>query len=279
MKLTRYLDPAEFYRAAAPFLTAAEVENNLILGVAASLENPLSSDSNVYLATVGKVPIVAVAMMTPPHHLVLSFPSRAGLRLILDDLLKSQTHLPGVLGPSDEADQFAQAWEEQTRGKAHLSMQMRVYKLEYVVPPPDVSGALRLATMDDLDVIAQWRAGFARDAEFDTHPDLERMRVQAQTTIAQQRLYLWEDEQPVSAVGRATTTPTGVRINMVYTPPEFRQHGYATAAVASLSQMLLDSGRKFCFLFTDLANPTSNSIYQKIGYAPVCDFHNYTFSI
>ena len=50
------------------------------------------------------------------------------------------------------------------------------------------------------------------------------------------------------------------------------------ATVAALSQLLLDSGRKFCFLFTDLSNPTSNHIYQAIGYRPVCDVDEYRFS-
>jgi predicted GNAT family acetyltransferase len=41
---------------------------------------------------------------------------------------------------------------------------------------------------------------------------------------------------------------------------------------------LLDQGKQFTSLFTDLSNPTSNSIYQKIGYQPVCDFDLYRFS-
>jgi predicted GNAT family acetyltransferase len=77
--------------------------------------------------------------------------------------------------------------------------------------------------------------------------------------------------------GSTGPTPHGIRIGAVYTPPEYRQRGYASACVAYLSQMMLDSGRKFCFLFTDLSNPTSNHIYQQIGYEPVCDVDNYVF--
>ena len=64
----------------------------------------------------------------------------------------------------------------------------------------------------------------------------------------------------------------------MYTPPEQRGHGYASAATAALSQLLLERGRRFCFLFTDLANPTSNHIYQTIGYQPVCDVDIYHFA-
>jgi predicted GNAT family acetyltransferase len=73
-------------------------------------------------------------------------------------------------------------------------------------------------------------------------------------------------------------TPNGVRVGAVYTPPELRGRGYASACTAAVTQRLLADGRRFCFLFTDLSNPTSNSIYQKIGYRPVCDVDQYRFS-
>jgi predicted GNAT family acetyltransferase len=85
-------------------------------------------------------------------------------------------------------------------------------------------------------------------------------------------LLLWEDEgEPVSLAGWGGPTPNGIRIGPVYTPPELRSRGYATALTAELSQRLLDGrlyqgGRQFCFLYTDLANPTSNAIYERIGY-------------
>ena len=91
------------------------------------------------------------------------------------------------------------------------------------------------------------------------------------------RLFFWKDPEPVSMAGSAGPTPSGIRISAVYTPPGLRGRGYASAAVAALSQKMLDGGRRFCFLFTDLANPTSNSIYQKIGYQPVCDFEERDF--
>ncbi len=68
----------------------------------------------------------------------------------------------------------------------------------------------------------------------------------------------------------AGKTAHGIRVTGVYTPPEFRKKGYATACVGSLTQKLLNDGNEFCFLYTDAANPTSNSIYQKIGYRIEC---------
>src|SRR5262249_28425730 len=83
---------------------------------------------------------------------------------------------------------------------------------------------------------------------------------------------LWEDAgEVVSLSGWGGPTPNGIRIGPGYTPPRLRGRGYATCPVEQLAQSLLDGGRRFCFLFTDLANPTSNAIYERIGYIKVCE--------
>jgi hypothetical protein len=89
---------------------------------------------------------------------------------------------------------------------------------------------------------------------------------------------LFYNRVSVSIACRGQPTPNGARIGLVYTPPEYRRKGYASACVAGLSQTLLNQGHKYCFLFTDLANPTTNHIYQAIGYQPVGDWHNYCFT-
>jgi uncharacterized protein len=71
----------------------------------------------------------------------------------------------------------------------------------------------------------------------------------------------------------------GIRIGPVYTPPALRRRGYASALVTELSRRLLDSGREYCVLYTDLANPTSNRIYQEVGYERVCDSAEYVFDV
>lgn len=88
---------------------------------------------------------------------------------------------------------------------------------------------------------------------------------------------MWDDGQPVSLAGYSGPTPHGIRVGPVYTPPAQRGKGYASACVAALSRLLLDGGRAYCFLFTDMGNPTSNPIYQAIGYRPVCDVDEYRF--
>jgi hypothetical protein len=91
-------------------------------------------------------------------------------------------------------------------------------------------------------------------------------------------LYVWDDDGPVSMCGVGGPTPNGVRIGPVYTPPGLRRRGYASACVAAASQAQLDAGRQFCFLFADIANPTSNHVYLKIGYEPVSDVSVYRFA-
>jgi predicted GNAT family acetyltransferase len=123
-----------------------------------------------------------------------------------------------------------------------------------------------------------WLYAFQREALGDTdRTELERLTNRWLTSPGRTLLLWCVDGVPVSMAGSTGPTPHGIRIGAVYTPPEYRQRGYASACVAYLSQMMLDSGRKFCFLFTDLSNPTSNHIYQQIGYEPVCDVDNYVF--
>ena len=91
-------------------------------------------------------------------------------------------------------------------------------------------------------------------------------------------LFIWEDEgRPVSMAAKNRPSSHGITVSLVYTPRDLRNRGYASACVAALSQQLLDAGWEFCTLYTDLANPTSNSIYQRIGYQPVCDSNEYDF--
>jgi predicted GNAT family acetyltransferase len=91
--------------------------------------------------------------------------------------------------------------------------------------------------------------------------------------------WLWIDEgRPVSLTGVGGLTPHGIRVGPVYTPPELRGRGYASNLVAEASQLQLDGGRQFVFLFTDLANPTANRIYRSIGYEPVIDIDEYAFA-
>jgi predicted GNAT family acetyltransferase len=120
-------------------------------------------------------------------------------------------------------------------------------------------------------VLIDWFTAFAEEAlgEDATVEDPARF-IDHRLTAEDAGVVLWEDEAIVSLASFGNPTPNGIRIGPVYTPPEYRRRGYASALVAELSERLLET-RRFCFLFTDLANPTANRIYEQIGYRRVCE--------
>jgi predicted GNAT family acetyltransferase len=178
-----------------------------------------------------------------------------------------------VNGPREAAERFADAWTAVRGGAWKVRTHLRIHKLLRVTPAltsAGGSGSLRKATLSDLELASEWLDAFVRDTRIE--PPAEGAQNAAARMIERGALYLWtEDNAPLSMVGAGRETPTGCAVNCVYTPPNARRRGHATAAVAALSNSLLDQGRKFCCLYTDAANPTSNSIYAKIGYEPIRD--------
>jgi predicted GNAT family acetyltransferase len=156
---------------------------------------------------------------------------------------------------------------------------MRVYALTRVMPAAPVPGQMRRAGPGDRDLIMRWYRAFMVDTfgEAEARETDVARAADNYLTTSTRALYFWHDPEPVAMAAMAGTTPGGARIGAVYTPPEKRRRGYASALVAGLSQHMLDQGRRFCFLFTDLANPTSNHIYQAIGYEPVGDADEFLF--
>lgn len=155
-------------------------------------------------------------------------------------------------------------------------MRHRIYALTKVAPLDYSPGRFRPAIEADLDTVAVWISAFRVEA-IGERCETQEAREVARSQIESGDVYLWDDGRAVSMAAKARPTAHGIAVKQVYTPPEFRNRGYATSCVARLSQTLLDSGREFCCLFADRTNPTSNAIYQKIGYRPVCDTKVYHF--
>jgi uncharacterized protein len=279
MDLRRFTDVDEFLAAATPFLVAREAEHNLIFGVAATLrEDPGLYTGPAYLATVhdgGRV--VGAALQTPPHQLVLSeVDDGAAIGLIARDTLERD--LPGVQGGVDVVREFVHQRAERGGPQAHRDASERIYRLTEVIPQRPVAGAMRPAAWSDRELIVDWVFDFMREAL--GKDDRAGAELSADRWLAGRgrTLHLWDDgDEAVSLCGIGGPTPHGIRVGPVYTPPDRRARGYASALVAAASQAQLDAGRRFVFLFTDLANPTSNHIYQAIGYEPVRDIDIYTF--
>ncbi len=287
MKLYRFDDPEIFRDMVQDYLIQNEAENNLPLGILNSVISGEYRDQDPYLAFVEEngMPVIAI-LCTPPFPALFSYqnppPADKILKLVLRDLMDFFGEgFAGVSGNKRLAIRMKELWENLTGKKAELHMAMRIYKLEKVVPVPEVGGIIRPAQEGDRKLILDWYAGFHREAVREI-PDPDQVEKQVDMYLGAdlkvRGLMIWEkDGVPVSMVGYAGPTPNGIRIGAVYTPPDLRKNGYASAVTAGLSQHLLNIGYKFCFLFTDLLNPTSNHIYQQLGYVPVCDVDRYDF--
>lgn len=277
MQLRRFDNVQEFWHHAQDYLLQHQAEHNLLLGIShALLHYPERYPEPPYLAiaeTNGK--ILAAAIRTPPNKLVLS---KAGnlnaLGAIAQDLQNYPEQLPGVSGLVAEVSAFLQAWRSLTGQSYRLLREMRIHSLTQVKPVATASGYLRPATGGDRPLLLEWFAAFASEVGEVVSQDPQQA---VDSGLKRQSYYLWEDGIPVSWASGSQSLPAVGRIGPVYTPPQYRRKGYATACVATLSQRLLDRGCDRCFLFTDLANPTSNHIYREIGYHPVCDWHDYSF--
>jgi uncharacterized protein len=276
MQFHRFDSIEEFWQCAQNYLLQYEAEHNALLGVLHTLLHyPERYPEPPYLALVQtNDKILAIAIRTPPNNLLLSkVQDLSALNPIAQDLQHEK--LPGVEGLVAETETFVQIWQTLTGQSYQRGVESKIYQLTQVEPVTTVKGYLRLATPDDRPLLLKWVAAFNGEIDLISDAEIER-RVNVE--LKRQSTYLWEDSVPVSMVGGRQFSATAARIAPVYTPPEYRRKGYATAGVAALSQQLLEQGCNCCFLFTDLANPTSNSIYQKIGYRPVCDWHEYSFN-
>jgi len=287
MELTRYQRAIDLPAAAGEFLAAREGEHNLPLGILGTLrDHPEVYPEPPYLAVVRDDGAIAlVAIRTPPHNLIVSEAGApadrvaAAMAVLVSDVQAVMPDLPGVTGPKATAGPFVERWSAATGSTARLVTAERAFRLSRVIPPPAPPGRWRLAEERDRSLLAAWLLAFHREAlpEEETLPELDATVGRWIRGIDRQ-VYFWEvDGRVVSMVGAGSPTPNGIRIGPVYTPPEARGRGYASALTAATSQDQLDQGREFCFLFTDLANPTSNHIYQTIGYEPVADIDMYRF--
>ncbi len=280
MEVTRFSQLSNFAAAAAPWLIQREVDNNLILGLLTDIvSHPERYQQQPYMAVVEQEGTLAgAALMTPPHNLILAQDTvPEALDALIRDLAVVFPALPGVNGPAPISSEFVTRWSKQQGVSYRKHRGLRIYKLSRVNAPPTVPGEMRRATEADRELLYAWLAAFEQEALGEHHPASLQQRIDGFLHSTVRGLYFWQTTEPVAIAGYSGPTPNSIRIVAVYTPPEQRRRGYASALVAALSQHLLDSGRQFCTLYTDLANPTSNHTYQELGYEPVCDVDEYRF--
>jgi predicted GNAT family acetyltransferase len=285
VEAVRLDDPAEFLAEAEPFLLADEARHNLMLGIAGNIRaGSIYRDFRLWLVRDGRE-VVAAAVRTPPYNLILAQPRSPLALATLVEAVRGE-ELPGVVAAEPEAVEFAELWTRRTGIPARTNMRQGIYRLERVEPLPAVPGSARVATAGDRELAVRWFTAFAEEALHEGGPGGDRVEemIDYRLSSPTSGLLLWEDGgEPVSLAGWGGPTPNGIRIGPVYTSPELRGRGHATALTAELSGRLLDGrlfegGRRFCFLYTDLANPTSNAIYERIGYRRVAESAEIVFA-
>ncbi len=282
LKVSTYTTADEFLAVAGDFLVAREAEHNLMLGICSSVRaspGRFGEDPPTFATVTDAGRIVAATLRTPPHNQVLSWTDAPEAVDALVDALRDAP-LPGMLGPKEPAARFAARWTNLTGQAARIEVAERIFRLERVTPPArPASGTWRRAEPRDRELLLRWWLAFLAEAMPEDPPPTDPGAVVDRWMASDhQWIYLWQDSgQVVSLVGSGGETPNGVRISPVYTPPELRNRGYASALTAAASQDQLNRGRRFVFPFTDLSNPTSNKIYRAIGYEPVCDVDMYRF--
>ncbi len=275
MIVTRYPSAEMFLAAAQPLLMLAEAENNLILGVAQGIARNPSAARHPYLATVGNSDrVLACAVHIAPYKLVITRANREPVVALAKDVFEAIPEVDGVTGPARSASDFALAWSKLSGVEPILGMRMRIHETRKVVDSdrPGPPGEFREATPADRDLLAAWTDVFVAEAKIPEPVDSSRVVSDA---IERKRLHVWENGRPVSMAAWTGKTPSGVRINFVYTPREFRGTGYGTACVRALTTQQLRQGNAFCWLYTDLSSAASPNIFKRIGYWPVSDVSEY----
>lgn len=282
MNIQFYPTAADFLSGVGKYLAKDEARYGLINGIATALVKypERASQINPWFCSIGiGTKINAAAIRTPPHNIILAYFS-GDLDVIVEKLVAAVYEkfkaIPGVVGDKELADIFAMQWCDTFNLKIRHKMEQRIFRLNKVNNVPLCSGHFRPATMADKELVVKWVHAFHIDTGMEKMGEPE---ADITPLLEQGWLFLWEDSRPVSMAWKRETTDKGMSISGVYTPPELRGKGYATSCVAELSRNILQSGKEFCMLYTDLANPTSNSIYKKIGYHEVANSVDYAFTV
>lgn len=206
---------------------------------------------------------------TPPLPVLMSAMPEQAAGELAAMLADQNVSLSGVTGSQETAEAFANTWRSRTGASTNVAMRQRLYRLARLDPPDPIPvGMSRVANPADRDLVLAWFEEFGREA----HDPGSGVPVLVDDKIGYGGVLLWEvDGDPVSMAARTRVLSDMARVAPVYTPPENRRRGYGAAVTAALTQSALDAGARQIVLFTDLANPTSNSIYQRLGFLGVSD--------
>ncbi|HDR7799096.1 TPA: GNAT family N-acetyltransferase [Bacillus tropicus] len=268
IQLHVYEEILTFKEAVTPFLEKNEQENNLILGVLQMVQQPIFMG-----VAKQEEEIVIVFLQTEEKKQIIVATSEMVEEDIVElakKLAEVYPNIPGLIGNKKIVQRLAEEIAVLENKKTTVAMEQGIYELKQVKKKWNGDGVFREVNSDELTLIEQWIYQFCEDVKLPTTK--EEAKQTAHTLITNHRLFGLEvDGKLVSVAAKTRPTKNNITVNFVYTPTEAREKGYASNCVAALSQRMLDKGYKTTTLYTDLANPTSNKIYQEVGYEQIAE--------
>ncbi|MEG7967847.1 MULTISPECIES: GNAT family N-acetyltransferase [Bacillus cereus group] len=268
IQLHVYEEIVNFKEEVTPFLEKNEQENNLILGVLQMVHQPIFMG----IAKQGEE-IAVVFLQTEEKKQIIVATSEMAEEDIVElakKLAEVYPNAPGLIGNKKIVQRLAEEIAVLENKKTTVAMEQGIYELKQVKKKWNGDEVFREVNSDELTLIEQWIYQFCEDVNLPTTK--EEAKQTAHTLITNHRLFGLEvDGKLVSVAAKTRPTKNNITVNFVYTPKEERKKGYASNCVAALSQRMLDEGYKTTTLYTDLANPTSNKIYQEIGYEQIAE--------
>ena len=258
----------EFRRIAEPLYRHDPIGHTIELTLLAAGAFPADS---LFLTTWDDGKVIGAALQTPPYPLVCNAIPAAAVEVVVAEIVLRQPDLTGVRGSRSSAVAFADAWHAATGRESTLNTEERLYRLAALHVPENVSGTSRLATDGDRDLLAQWVQWFFEDA-FGRARAGDGDEFVDSSLRAGHRFVLWDVDGAAVSMAMLRVPAAGVsRIGPVFTPRDRRGHGFGSAVTAAASALAHRTGTPDVVLFADLANPTSNAIYLRIGFEPVAD--------
>ncbi|WP_263701416.1 GNAT family N-acetyltransferase [Bacillus thuringiensis] len=268
IQLHVYEESVNFKEEVTPFLEKNEQENNLILGVLQMVQQPIFMG----IAKQGEEIAVVFLQTEEKKQIIVANAEISGvaIEVLAKELTKVYPDIPGLIGNKKVVQKLAEEIAVLENKKANVVMEQGIYELKQVKKKWNGDGVFREVNSDEIPLIEKWISQFCKDVNLPTTK--EEAKQTAQTLIINHRLFGLEvDGKLVSVAAKTRPTKNNITVNFVYTPTEERKKGYASNCVAALSQRMLDEGYKTTTLYTDLANPTSNKIYQEIGYKQIAE--------
>lgn len=268
-----------FLEKTKKFFSEREAEYSLSLGLCEQRKaSPIDADNYIYITIYREDQLIGTVVSTPVALTVSALEEPVIVELA-KFLKEKNITFPGVVGPAVTSEVLARNFAVLAHQKMRLATGQKIYELTNVKLPENIEGRLALANESHADLVGQWLYEFNLEALPHQKVVPEKTLALAEAKIKKGEVYIWLDQsgQPVSMSLVGRPTENGTSISGVYTPKKYRKNGYASAVVAGASQRVLASGKRFCVLYTDTSNPTSNKIYQEVGYYEIATSKHYIF--